>query len=476
MKLDLPTLTVMTAFACTVLPVLTWITLMSRRDRILDLWCLGGLVVGLGWLLAGLRGHVSDWWSLVAGFALLIGSLALRVHALRLMLGRKNWSGLLTGMVLMSCLIFAAMQWEGDHHTRGMVARISFAVGSFGVSWFAWQAARKERSTPMRWIALAFGAMGAGFTDLAVASMLNPTAPRALGWSDYWTFTLTTAMFTNILSHLGFATVLLEREKRDQIKNQRQTMADQASRQLGQELAHLKRKRDLSIVGSSLIHDLSQPLAALLVHAEVMRRSLQKQAIATESTWSALEKINSNCERCESILNTTLNGLRDRVEDSQLVLLVDLVKKTWELLEPKAEIHHIAFRLIAKPDICLEGSATQLMQIMLNLLRNAVDALEGYPGQREITVRIDERDAQVILEVQDTGPGIAPELLGRLFAPYATTKSNGLGLGLAICQVLVQKMGGTLQVETPSIGGSVFSLRLPCAPLHLSQRHAITPH
>lgn len=466
MKLDLPTLTVMTAFGCTVLPVLTWITLMSRRDRILDLWCLGGLVVGLGWLLASLRGQVSDWWSLVAGFVLLLSSLALRVHALRLMLRQKNRSGLLTAMVLLSCLVFAVMQWEGDHHSRGMVARISFALGSFGVSWFAWQAARQEKSSPMRWIAVAFGIMGAGFADLAVASVLNPSAPRALGWSDYWTFTLTTAMFTNILSHFGFATVLLEREKREQVKNQTQTMADEASRQLGQELAQLKRKRDLSIVGTSLIHDLSQPLAALLVHAEVIKRGLQKEPAITENTRSAFEKIKSNCERCESILNTTLNGLRDRAEESQWVILTDVVRKAWELLEPKADSHRIDFRLIAKPGMALKGSATQLMQIILNLLRNAVDALEGHPGQRQITVRIDEKDDQVLVEVQDTGPGIPTELLDRLFVPYATTKNNGLGLGLAICQVLVQKMGGKLQVATPSTGGSVFSLLLPHAPLN----------
>lgn len=466
MKLDLPTLTVMTAFGCTVLPVLTWIVLMSRRDRILDLWCLGGLVVGLGWLLASLRGQVSDWWSLVAGFALLIASLALRVHALRLMLRRKNRSGLLTAMVLLSCLIFAVMQWEGDHHNRGLVARISFALGSFGVAWFAWQAARQEQSAPMRWIALAFGVMGAGFADLAVASILNPSAPRALGWSDYWTFTLTTAMFTNILSHFGFATVLLERERREQVKSQRQSIADEASRQLGQELAQLKRKRDLSIVGTSLIHDLSQPLAALLVHAEVIKRGLQKEPAATETAREAFEKIRSNCERCESILNTTLNGLRDREEDSQWVVLTDVVRKAWELLEPKADRHHIGFCVVAKPDLGFKGSATKLMQIVLNLLRNAVDALEGHPGQRMITVRMDERDGQVLVEVQDTGPGIAAELLDRLFAPYATTKNNGLGLGLAICQVLVQQMGGKLQVTTPSTGGAVFSLLLPHAPLH----------
>jgi two-component system sensor kinase FixL len=102
----------------------------------------------------------------------------------------------------------------------------------------------------------------------------------------------------------------------------------------------------------------------------------------------------------------------------------------------------------------------QIQQVIVNLLRNAVEALDGR-DVREITVASEaEGDRHIAIEVRDTGPGVAPEMLERLFQPFATTKQEGMGIGLSICRKIVESHGGRLTYHPNPRGGAVFRLSL----------------
>lgn len=468
MNIDIPTLTLMTALGCLVMPVMTWLALMSRRDRTLDLWCLAGVVVGLGWLLASLRGHVSDWLSLVLGFVLLSGSLAIRIHALQMELGRPPRIRLLIGLVFLTGAMFAWTQWAGDHFSRGLITRLTFALGSAWIAWLAWQLGQRESSPPVRWIAASFALMSLGFFDLLLASLLNPNAPRAFGWSNYWTFTLATSMLTNILCHFGFASLVLKRERQAQVAVARRAAADEENHRLEMRLSQLGRRQHVAVVGTSLIHDLSQPLAALLIHAEVIKRGLLEAKVPVAKATQGLEKIESNAQRCYQILANTTGELLNIQEQDQVIVLATAVREAWELLEPQARSLGIHFALREnQPGVSVIGLPGQLSQIISNLLRNALDALKQQPGPRRIEVDIDLQADWAVAIVRDNGPGIPYSVRARLFEPFFSTKHTGLGLGLAICQTLLRKMNGDLMVANPPEGGTVFTVRLPsCVAAH----------
>jgi C4-dicarboxylate-specific signal transduction histidine kinase len=113
----------------------------------------------------------------------------------------------------------------------------------------------------------------------------------------------------------------------------------------------------------------------------------------------------------------------------------------------------------------VRGAAFQLEQVVLNLVVNAQDELRGRPGRREIAILGTAENGHAVLEVHDSGPGIAPAALNRLFEPFYTTKPGGAGLGLAISAGIVEAFGGKLTADNRRRTGAIFRLELPAAPL-----------
>ena len=136
--------------------------------------------------------------------------------------------------------------------------------------------------------------------------------------------------------------------------------------------------------------------------------------------------------------------------ESSLTLLNHLLKDRVVVHRKLGELPHVE---------CIRSS---IDQVFLNLLANAAQAIEG-PGA--ITIETRREDGMAVVSVADTGPGIAPDVIGRIFDPFFTTKTvgEGTGLGLSISYEIVKKHGGTIQAESPAAGGAVFTVRLPIA-------------
>ena len=112
------------------------------------------------------------------------------------------------------------------------------------------------------------------------------------------------------------------------------------------------------------------------------------------------------------------------------------------------------------PELNLD--AQQIEQVLLNLLNNSRQALRLLPGEKRLAVRVESHAADVLIEIADTGPGLAPEVRARLFEPFVTTKSEGNGIGLSLCRRFVEAHGG--RIEAPSVQhGCVFRVHLPRA-------------
>jgi C4-dicarboxylate-specific signal transduction histidine kinase len=147
------------------------------------------------------------------------------------------------------------------------------------------------------------------------------------------------------------------------------------------------------------------------------------------------------------------------------VVLQDSVRNALYLLEPEFSKREVEPRLQANAPITVMAEPVALEQVVHNLLMNALQALDQVPpGERQLDVRIDAIGGEGHLTIADSGPGIAPDALPHLFEPFFTTRHDGLGLGLSLCESLAAGMGGRLQAGAHPPRGAEFRLALPLAP------------
>ena len=242
--------------------------------------------------------------------------------------------------------------------------------------------------------------------------------------------------------------------------------AEQASRQHQAELVHVSRLSTMGEVATGMAHELNQPLSAIVNYANGCTRRMQSGAGQTEELLGALSQITAQAQRASEIIRRlrALVGKQPSVRaDADLNHLVREVCSFVEFETSKLGLQ-IELDLAPEP-ILVNVDLVQIEQVLLNLVRNALDALEETPeSERRLAIRTRAHpggDARV--SVEDSGPGVPPERLAHLFDPFFTTKEGGMGMGLPISQTIVENHDGRIWAESEPGRGTVFHLALPCS-------------
>ncbi len=230
----------------------------------------------------------------------------------------------------------------------------------------------------------------------------------------------------------------------------------------------LRRERDnklmnMAAVVASISHEVKQPLSAIVMRASTALRFLGHAPPEVEKVRSALNKIVNDGHRASEIFNNMRDLFRaseqGRVKfDINEIALNALDMMHWELTE-----HHITTRTEFMPELpSVMGHRGQLQEVFLNLIFNAIEAMDEKPGNRVLSMTTEHIEGDgIVVKVMDTGPGIDPKSLDDIFDPFVTTKSQGIGLGLAICRMIVERHGGQLLASSRPEGGAQFDIVLP---------------
>jgi C4-dicarboxylate-specific signal transduction histidine kinase len=257
--------------------------------------------------------------------------------------------------------------------------------------------------------------------------------------------------------------LFVEYERRSRLalirSNQELKEANRKLRQLQDDLVHAGRLSAMGAMSAGIVHEVSQPLASLDVYVQLARTAGDAATVA-----DSLEVIEGQLAR----VNEIVSGLRDfSRKPTSTRAPVDVNSCIEEVLRlVSAQLEQDDIRLSAALDPAkplVEGDAGQLGQVFLNLVSNARDALrEKADGPRGLRVASDTRDGQVVVSVQDDGPGVSPQEADHLFEPFFTTKQEkGLGLGLSISKRIVEDHGGAIEMESAPGQGTIFKVRLP---------------
>lgn len=226
-------------------------------------------------------------------------------------------------------------------------------------------------------------------------------------------------------------------------------------------LTHASRVNALGEMASGLAHELTQPLTAILAQAQAGRRLLARQDLGTLS--GALDDMVEQARCASNMLDRFRNWSLPHRRPAAAHDLRAALRNVDALLAGEAARQDVIIDIIA-PDTPLpvRVDPVEIEQVMFNLLRNALDSLGSSEERGAITATLSRQGDFAVLEVTDNGPGVAPELRDRLFTPFATTKKNGMGLGLALSQRLVERADGEI-LYVDGENGALFRVVLPVA-------------
>ena len=223
----------------------------------------------------------------------------------------------------------------------------------------------------------------------------------------------------------------------------------------------------LSKMAAGIAHEVNNPLASISEKAGWLLDLLAEEDLAASPNYAefkeSVEKIEHHVERARKIIHNLLGFARRMEPAKEKININNLLDETTGLLENEARYVNITINKQYADDVpVITSDLSQLQQVVLNLLNNAIDAI-GSDGTVTVGSRYLEKSNQVELWVGDTGAGIAEADLGKIFEPFFTTKAvgKGTGLGLSISYSIIEKLGGTMRVQSKVGEGTVFSITLP---------------
>jgi PAS domain S-box-containing protein len=237
--------------------------------------------------------------------------------------------------------------------------------------------------------------------------------------------------------------------------------AQKALAEMQANFAHAARISSLGELTASIAHEVNQPLAAIAANGEATLRWLKRPSPDLEILRGITADMIADARRASEVVANIRSMASPQTSPRRSLSLTVLVHDALVLLASQMETYGALALCDLATDLPeIQGDAVQLQQVIVNLVQNALHALDGKPGS-SLRVSTARDDDHLVLRVEDNGAGIPEECLPQLFRSFFTTKPAGMGMGLAICRTIVEAHGGAISAENMSVGGARFTVRLP---------------
>ncbi|HEY0529320.1 MAG TPA: MEDS domain-containing protein [Gemmatimonadaceae bacterium] len=262
--------------------------------------------------------------------------------------------------------------------------------------------------------------------------------------------------------------LLMANEELTKEIHERQRAEEQAElererlRQAQADLVRVSRVTTMGELTASLAHEIKQPMTAALLHANACVRWLARDEPAIAEARETAAGIAKEVKRASEIINH-IGGLFQKAAPQREAMDVnEVIQEMVALLGSEVTHNAISIRRELQRDLpMVRGDRVQLQQVLMNLTLNGIDAMKETERVKELTITSEAGDGELVVSISDTGTGIGPEHADRIFDAFYTTKSHGLGMGLAISRSIVESHGGRLWVTSDPGSGANFHLTLP---------------
>ena len=239
-------------------------------------------------------------------------------------------------------------------------------------------------------------------------------------------------------------------------------------RQLESDLAHMNRLSIMGELAASLAHEILHPIATARNNARAGMRFLEMSPPNMPEVKEAFACIVRDADRAKVIVDRMRDHIKKAPARSEPFDLNAAVEEVIEMVQSAITKNKVLVRATLNGLPTVHGDRVQLQQVVLNLILNAIEAMSSVEqGSRELAISTQQAPSgEILVGVQDSGPGIDPERIEQVFAPFYTTKNAGIGMGLSICRSIITAHGGRLWAEANESRGAIFQFTLPTSPEH----------
>jgi C4-dicarboxylate-specific signal transduction histidine kinase len=230
------------------------------------------------------------------------------------------------------------------------------------------------------------------------------------------------------------------------------------------ELARVARITTIGELTASIAHEVNQPLAAVVANADACVAWLSREHPDLGEARAAADRATQGATRASEVIARIRSLISKATPEKSRLQMNQVIEETAALAAGQASRNQVAVELELSPDLPpVLGDSIQLQQVILNLVMNGIEAMTGVTDRPRTLVIRSERETggRIRVSVQDSGIGVSPDVMGRLFEPFFTTRSKGMGMGLPISRSIIEAHGGRLWAESTGTGGTIFQFTLP---------------
>lgn len=435
---------------------------MLRRQDVLGntLWCLGGLAFGLSLIFLGLREQWPEWITYGLAMYLLILGPLLRASALRQELGRPIAVAWILLAALVFTLGFLLLHVVVQHPIfRFTWASLATAAAFFWLAGLAWDTHRRDNSVSAQWIFASYLLLASLLMLRLPAVWLGLGLPTAMTSDPLSAVLIFLAVLTAIVGNIGFLGIFIERMNRLALESAKHQARQEEAARLSDQIAQLDRRRSVGEIAASLAHELSQPLTNIYLITDRIEMALHERK--DESLRTFFQDLNRNTQKAGDILGRIRAFIQAKGSLFERVELSQVANDVSALVRDLAFNESVDLQVfVPNPSVAVMADPVQLSQILMNVLRNAIEATQGQ-AVRQLHVRVWREGDVAHITLSDNGPGLSPDSLDQAGCPFFSTKCDGLGLGLSISKSIAQQHGGSLHIGNSPTGGALVSLQLP---------------
>ena len=491
MNLNVQTIFWLDAFLYLMLHVAIWYGLARFRSPVVVLWSVSGIFSALGLCVLGSRDWLSTDVMVGAGlFLMAVGNWG-RQTALRSLNGPASRSWLWKSGVLNLGFLTLCYSLHFSGFPESTIMLVFYAFYTFNCLEYFFAGKRialthdKKGANSVKWAGLILS-ISLGIKTLAMLADVGATDLYEASWDHAVVFV---GQFTAmVMLCVGFMQIFVDQDHRSQMATEQQLAREQErasmALQHSQDLSVLLNEREeiirqltlsnksagMGALVASFAHELNQPLTANLLHAELLQAQLMAAVQGVKqpdlkTLHDVAEAMVSDTQRAADIIRKLRNLFRMGKGEYSPLNLESLVSDVLELVRSKLKDSDIMLTTEFDKNLLVNGDQTQLQQVVLNLLNNAIDAMvEGRTRYPHLRLSAKAVDQYIDLQVQDNGKGVDPSRMEDVFSLFKTSKSEGMGVGLWLSRSIVEMHGGRLTFESEPGHRTVFTLRLPSLP------------
>lgn len=490
MELHTQTIILMICMVYLVMHAVIWFALSEQRNAQVILWSVSGLLSGIAVIALATRGTVSEFVFLYMGQIPMVLGNAGRCLALRMFFGEVKRSAI--AFYLASSLVFLVLiiggYEAGVPEQRLQLLYFGFyalILLDYFVVGFRLKGGRQSLGCDLLMGAGLGLSLSQGVRAVGVA-LAGPDSDIYAPSLDQYVMVL--GQFICIpLANIGFLRIFLEERERGRLAAERE-LASAEERELQrahhqQQLESLLKEREeiirqltlsnktasMGALVASLAHELNQPLCSIRLNTQLVERKMRQADAGPGELHQLLDAVKSENQRAANIIVKLRNLFENRSEALSCFDPGRLIRDCVDLVTPRARENDIRLRLQLTPQLSVTGDQTQLQQVVLNLLNNAIDALrDASVERRQIHVETSTHDGGLLLKVEDNGIGIPDDSRHSVFELFKSTKAQGMGVGLWLSKTVVNAHRGDIRFTSEAGKGTCFEVWLPLAAPEVS--------